>query len=242
MTFIQLCQMVHRYIGGGQELASTLYPASTTGQVEQAGEIVKWVNDAYSQIQMEQRDWNWLRGRASLPIVNAVNTITQAAAIATHSDYDYLIPLVDGLGRAYVLVYDPVVGVGDETFCFFVEWPDYHGWKDRGVLPTGKPGYFSIRPDKTIELSPTPNKNYTLVADYYKSVDTLSGDSDTPWMPPRYHEAIAWKAAQYWALQRESANKYQLFKSEYEKVMNRMRIEQLPKTGLDQTLFDGGIF
>lgn len=238
MTFLELCKFTHRYLGGGQDLPGTA-PTTTVGQTDYLFEIVNWINDAYSNIQQESRDWNWLRARATLPVVIATNTITRTTAQVTHTDYDYLLPLVSN-GAIFCLIYDPTIGVGDQTYCNFIPYEEWRGWKDRGVLPSGKPGYFTIRPDFTIELSPKPDKNYTLIADYRKTLDVLSGDSDTPLMPSQYHESIAWQACLLWAAQRESPNKYEIFKKQYDDMLRRMKNEQIPDIRLDESMFDGG--
>lgn len=238
MNYLALCKFTHRYIATGDAAPGTA-PTTTVGQQGYLYEITQWVNDAYSDIQQDQQYWNWLRGRLTLSLSIGVDTYTQSVVQGTTSDYDYPIPMVSPEGTRYALVYDPAIGVGDQTFCFFIPYEDWRGWKDRGVKPSGKPGYFTVRPDKTIELIPTPDKAYTVTMDYRKTLDVLSGDTDTPLMPSQYHEAIAYLACHKWSMQRESPNKYQAFEREFNKVMDRMRIEQLPEIRLYEYEYGG---
>lgn len=135
----------------------------------------------------------------------------------------------------FMLVWDVTQGVGDQTFCRFINYQDWRGWRDRGVLPTGKSFWYTMRYDVgggTIEVSPVPDTgNYVLGFDYKTAIDTMTvADATVPlYLPARYHEAICWKAVMYWAQQRENQAKYAGASTEYQRIMNRMYAEYLPE-------------
>lgn len=125
--------------------------------------------------------------------------------------------------------------VGSQTFCFFIEYQNWRGWKDRNVLPLGRPYYYTRCPDGSLQFNPVPdaaNSPYIFFNDYRMSLDVLAttSDSSTPaTLPARYHEAICWKAIMYWAQVRRKPDTYTAAKLEYDRILNKMYSEQLPQ-------------
>lgn len=236
-----MCQFVQAQIGTSNDLPWQ-GPTTVVTQTGQYLEIVKWVNMAYKAIQIEQPDWLWRWKKATLLLTAGQNTYSLADIVDQIEDFEDWKPLHFINDVQYVLVYDTLTGVADETFCYVYPYQDYRGWRDRSVLPTGKPAYLTQDPQSSgvyFEMSPVPDagtgNSYTMVFDYRMSIDVLgtgeAPDTTTPsGMPPQYHEAICWKAVMYWAQQRENAPKYGAAKIEYDRIMNRMRMEQLPET------------
>lgn len=233
VTFLQLCQFVQAQIGTSTDLPWG-GPSATTGQTGQYLEIVNWVNMAYKDIQNDQQDWLWRWKQGSLALTNTQYTYTLAQIQAQITDFETYKDLHFINDVRYSLCYDTTTGVSDETFAYYYPYQDFRGWLDRQTRPTGKPTRYTIQPNLTLELSPTPDAgrgtSYTFVFDYRIALDTLSGDSDTPLMPVNFHEAIAWKAVMYWAMQRENQAKYGAAKLQYDRIMYQMRSEQLPET------------
>lgn len=125
-----------------------------------------------------------------------------------------------------------------QQFCFYFEYQNYRGWLDRQKLPTGKSVRFTKDPDESLEFTPVPDKAYSFFFDYKTAVDTLTQtDAATPkYMPAQYHEAICWKAIMYWSQSRENGAKWQAAKNEYDRIMNKMAVNQLP--GVEFYLMD----
>jgi len=125
---------------------------------------------------------------------------------------------------------------GDQTFCFFIEYQDWRGWKDRNVIPTGKPYYYTRCPDGSLEFNPIPDSSagapFVFFNDYKLTIDVLDSTSDTSTpatLPTRYHEAICWKAIMYWAQVRRKPDVYTAAKMEYDRILNKMYDDQLPQ-------------
>jgi hypothetical protein len=236
VTFLELCKFTAAQIGTNVDLP-WVGPATVVNQTGQYGEIVNWVQMAYKAIQTEQPDWLWRWKKGTLLLTSGKNTYTLANITAQLTDFEEWKPLHFTNDVRYVLVYDTLTGVADETFCYYYPYQDYRGWRDRSTLPTGKPAYITEDPSgsgNVFEMSPIPNagtgNSYTLVFDYRTAVDTLVGDAGTPlYLPVQFHEAICWKAVMYWAQQRENPAKYAASKVEFDRIMNRMRMTQLPE-------------
>lgn len=237
MNFLQMCQFVQAQVGTSQDLPWQ-GPSTVTGQVGQYLEFVHWVNMAYKSIQLDQPDWLWMWKKTTFRLTAAKNQYSVADIQGQISDFENWKQLHFTNDVRYVLVYDTNTGVADETFCYFYKYQDYRGWRDRSVLPTGKPAYITLDPTGSgvyLEMSPIPDagtgNSYTIVFDYRPIIDVLTTDNSLPLqMPSRYHEAICWKAIMYWAQQRENAAKYAAAKIEYDRIMCAMRLEEIPET------------
>lgn len=72
MNYVQLCQMVHRLIGAGNEAAGSV-PANTaaiTAAVpgDLVYELSKFVNDAYEEIVLDQDNWSFMVGELNISV------------------------------------------------------------------------------------------------------------------------------------------------------------------------------
>jgi hypothetical protein len=65
----------------------------------------------------------------------------------------------------------------------------------------GYPNVITVSPTNSLLVSLIPDDtSYTISGTYYKGVQTLSSDTDTPEMPDRFHMAIVYLAMQYYAM------------------------------------------
>jgi hypothetical protein len=96
-------------------------------------------------------------------------------------------------------------------------------------LVTGRPLYYTVAPDKSILFGFTPNDIYVTDAEYYRSPQTLSADTDIPIMPERYHMAIVYLAMQKYGLFEAAEEQIKAGQSGFNLLMNRMRQEYSPQ-------------
>lgn len=83
MNFLQLCQRAIIECGVASNQAATVVLPTVVGASGSVGRIVNWINDAWTDIQMDHDDWDWMRssnilgqgvsfqtvwGRASYPL------------------------------------------------------------------------------------------------------------------------------------------------------------------------------
>ena len=183
-------------------------------------------------------------------LVQAPLIATQTTGPTSLADYEDMLHLHFIDDQRYGLVWDLAVGVADQTFCRFIPYQDWRGWKDRNVLPAGKPAFYTRRPDLSLEFNPVPNKTtYCFSFDYKTVLDDFpvtgmlpngSTDAYVPTMPALYHEAIVWRALMFWAMQRQNPAKYDVAKNEYQKIMNQMYAQFLPELNPYLAEFYGG--
>ena len=84
----------------------------------------------------------------------------------------------------------------DEMLMGFMPWWQYRNLYQYGNMrdARSRPVVFSIDPQKNLYFGITPNAAYTVGYEYYRTPVTLSADTDTPAMPDRFHELIAYRA------------------------------------------------
>jgi hypothetical protein len=246
-----MVQMLQAQVGASADLPWA-GPSTLLGVTGQYLELFNWVQMAYRDIQNDQPQWRWRTKQGVLSLANAQNVYTVSqitaqtggAVVAPGTDlgdYEDIDPLHFIDDNSYGLVYDSTIGVGNETYCHYFPYQDWRGWKDRNVLPVGKPTYFTKRPDSSLEFSPVPNiATFVFVTDYKTKLDsfpasaanlpTSQSDAYSPlYLPTQYHEAIVWKALMYWATQRMNGAKYEVAKREYDRIMNKMYVQYLPE-------------
>jgi hypothetical protein len=231
VNFLQLVQFAHRQIGVGGEFVGTT-PLDVTVPFGPLAELSASINDAYKDIQAEQSLWRFRTLQGTLTVTNGVRTLSKAVIRSTLSLYERMLPFVTGGGR-YIRSYDSVIGSAQSSYCFFVNYQNWRGFRDFGSIPSGQPQSHTIRPDETLELYPisdTQNSNasqYVLAFDYLRTCDVLISNGSVPIFPSEWHEAIAWRGVQYWGRSRKDSGIYSSAKVEFERCMNALRRTEL---------------
>lgn len=121
---------------------------------------------------------------------------------------------------------------------YFMEYADFRGLRDRSPVATGAPMYFTIHPDQTWEVYPTPDANYTLKIDYlckpkiYTTSDDVTNFEDWPTtgrgLPTEFHEAVVWYAVRYWAETRTKLDTFQIADRRFNELIRPVRARYLP--------------
>lgn len=209
MTFLQLCQRLAQECG----VSGTL--TTTVGQVGSLGRIVTWVNQAFTELQTEHDDWNFLRSS------NLLGAGVSFTTVAGQSSY----PLGTGVGTCGISAstfdkwdlesfrnYTTTVGFTNETFLDYIP---YDVWRDSyqlGAMRTvqTRPVAVAIGPDKSVCLGPPPNGLYTITGDYFVAPTAMSADTDTPTgLPAQFQIAIIYKAMMYYGAYESAPEVYQ---------------------------------
>ena len=111
---------------------------------------------------------------------------------------------------------------------------DYEWWRDGyqvGAMRTtqSQPMVVTITPAKAIGLGPTPAAGYTVTGDYYRVPTELAADLDVPALPVRFHMLIIYRAMMFYGASEAAAEVYQEGKAEYEKLLRRLNLNQMPE-------------
>lgn len=228
MSYLTLCQDAAVLIRADNNQVG-VGPTAVTSQTEQLAEIVRFVNKSSLEIQAEQEAWNFRILRNTFNVTSSTRAYTRATIQASLSTFDLILPFKAGKPR-HILCHANSVGVSDHAPCWFVPYERWRGQFDVGTRPTGKPGYYTFRPDGTLEVDPTPDATYVLTFDYRRTLQTLSADADEPVIPTQHQQAIVWRAVRMFCESRDGMDSTYAKALRNEQIeMGRMRSEQLPE-------------
>lgn len=241
MTYLQLCQRIHLLLGMGSRGNTAkpgTVPTAVSGQVDELAEIVEWAKLAWRDVQIEY-PWGWLVAQGTLAFGAGTDTVVPNTTLTNYREW---IPFVEpyGMGsRKYVLSYITSAGSTAEQKVYFEDWDTFRGFRDRADVATGRPVYFTIKPDHSWQVYPTPDVSYTLRFDYlYKPKIFTTSDGavnieDYPstgrGLPEEFQDAIVWRAIRYWAETRGDANMFQIADRRYRELMQPIKRRYRPK-------------
>lgn len=189
MNYLQLCQTLR------QECAAPGDgPSSVLSQSGESLRFVNWIQRAYLKIQTAQR-WKWMNATSTLALTESQSSYVKTDLVA--SRFGAWDP------RQWV-VYETASGLTDASRLIKLDYEDFEARYIFGANDDGRPRFYAIGPDDKVYLAPAPAAGYTLRFRYWKSADTLSGNTDEPEMPADYHWIIVYEAMKYYA-RREAA-------------------------------------
>lgn len=226
MDYLALCQEVARESGTVPTIGQ---PATVTGQVGRLQRVVYWVNTAWQMIQHNEPNWRWMNAEFSAETSSGTQEYTSATmGIADRfADWRYRGEEMDNLFS----VYETAAGQADEGLLSYVEWPKFRRLAMVGGAAgtTGKPIYISVDDSRNLVLYPTPDGSYTIRGRYHKAPQELTADSDVPEMPEQFHRAIVYRALMLLAQFDEAQNQMSTWQFEFNLIMDRLRMNQLPR-------------
>lgn len=137
------------------------------------------------------------------PVTPATGTIT-AATVAINGKS--VIPYSAPCDRRYILVHTGSIGLSDQQPCYFLEPDEFEGYYTRRSVATssGRPIYYTVRPNGQISLFPIPDQVYVLTIKHRTNPSDLTADASTPELPAEFHMYIVYKAMTYYGLSNES--------------------------------------
>lgn len=223
MTFLELCKRVRSECG-----ISGLGPSSVNNQTGESGRIVAWVASAYNDIQMKRPNWLWMKGSFSFQTSanDGIYTSADAGIVSRFLAWDIL----------SLSIYNTASGVSDAAYLQFVPYPEFRDAFLVGTPIKGKPFNFSVAPNKNLLLNPIPELIHTVSGEYYKSNQSLTGNTDTPELPEQYHEAIVYRAMMKYARYEAAGEIYGDAEKEYRRIIYQMELHELPTIVAAQTL------
>lgn len=222
-TFLELCARTAMECGVDVNGSSM---TATTGQTGRLGQIVKWVNAAWLDIQTRRQDWKFMRSSFSVDTTSgdgkyAYTDCTDTAASAAISAFrDWC--------RDTFKIYLTSAGSDTETDLTFIDYIDWYSRYNTGAQSNSYPAYFTVDHDQGILLAPKPDGIYTLRGEYMKSATELSGDDDTPEMPAEYRMAIVYRAMMKYGRYNGAQEVFADGQAEYNRLMREMVRTQAP--------------
>ena len=213
MTFLQLAKRLRQEAG----IAGT-GPTTVASQSGEMLQVVDWISAAYETIQNAHTSWRFLRNDFSFSTVAGTQSYTPATIGAT-SFADWI--------REDMRIY--LTSVADEQFLEYSPWDEFRVAYLFGSNRTvqGRPVVVTVKPNNSLALWQLPDAVYTVTGEYYKTPDVLSGDSDTPIIPTRFHMIIVWRALMDYGAFQAADEKYAHGQNEYTRLMRMMELDQL---------------
>ena len=118
------------------------------------------------------------------------------------------------------------------VYLSYNEWLDSHSSSDLSTTSATQfslPRYvYRTQDNAYFGFSPIPDKSsYAITLDYYKTHTDLSGYSDLPTLPTRFHDIVVNRAKYYAYMMRANMAGAQLAEKDYLEGVKRMRVELL---------------
>jgi hypothetical protein len=177
--------------------------------------LVDWIKDAYRDIQDRRDDWEFLRLDFTFNTIAGTSTYakTSVSNLANwkHDQRDSL--------RCYLAA----TGVNDEQWLTFEPWDKFRSTRLFGANRnnSGRPLYFSIKPDKSLVFWPNPDAVYTVAGEYFRTAAEFSADADEP-LFDRHHLAIVYNALMRYAAYVAEPSLYARAESEYKRLIRKL--------------------
>jgi len=110
----------------------------------------------------------------------------------------------------------------------FMDWEPYRLEYKLGVIDSGTPEVFSIKPDNVIDVWPTPDSTTTISTEYYRVPTELAADSDISSIPPRFHSMIIARAKIYYGENEDAPEILSGALASFEDLLDKLESDQLP--------------
>lgn len=225
-TYLSLCQDLAREC----DLGST--PGAVTGNVGELANVVRWIADAYMDIQNRHGGrWRWLRHEFTLSTTASDDTytygdctdVTSASAITRFKAWR----LNDRFDPPKI--YLTSAGAGTQTWMIWTPWESFKTIYKIGTQNDGYPVHITVDPQDQIVIGPSPNDAYTIQGDFYRSPQVLAADADEPEMPSHFHNLIWRYALENYGFQQLANEVLARHERQMRRTMRQLEAEQLPK-------------
>lgn len=185
-TYLQLCQQLQREaVFPGADMSSV------TGQSGEYLKIVRWVERAWTEIQIE-KPWNFRWAAFSVALSSGSRVFDVRTLIGSDA--------ADSIATTEPLVLThPTSGL--KRRIQLVDWPLFlRNWADANSRDLEAwPAQCSVRPDGSLEFNQNLDVAYTLAGSYLRKPQVLAANDDEPIMPEAYHQAILYRALKKYA-------------------------------------------
>lgn len=220
MTYLQLVQRLRSECG-----VPGSGPTSVVGQTGEMQRLVNYTNQAYQEIQLARRDWEWMKTFVSFNTTAhkqnyAPTSVAPDIGLSSffHWQNDSFWVYLASAGKATERTLDQCEY--DSLRNSYILGP--------GTTTYGQPVSIAIAPDKSLYLGPSPDDVYTITAEYFTAPQALALDTDVPTMPERFHMAIVYRAVWKYGMFNAASEVVQYAEVEYARMFAKMEADQTP--------------
>jgi hypothetical protein len=185
MTYLEICQRVHRLAQVQGQFGSVI-------DVGINSEIAQIVSDCWVDIQKYRADWLFMWKELVFFVEVGRNSYDMAYLFPTPGSNDLgYFKLVDYRTSMYAQDPDDL----KKKPVMFIEYEMFrHHFRNREA-GEGCPGWWTYHPASyEISLQGTPDKIYSISADYYRTPQVLGANVDVPHILSKWHDLIVYKA------------------------------------------------
>ena len=208
-TYLVLCQNMARDIGipgtGPDDVTSTSLS-------EEENAVVRYVKQADLDIQSRCFNWGFLWTEATITPVVGTSTLTSPSDV--------------GIWKLDSIVFSKDTDSYQELE--YMDWDDYNLEYKMGVVESGTPEVFSVKPNNVIDVYPTPNATTAISVAYWATPTELAANSDVSAIPPRLHKIITSRAKIYYAENEDAPEILSGALAEFEDLLDKLESDQLP--------------
>ena len=189
-------------------------PSSVTASdlSEEELAVVRYIKNADLDIQRRWFNWDYLWSESTITPSVGVSTLTSPADL--------------GNWKLDSIVFSKATD--DYQQLDFMDWEPYRLEYKLGVIDSGTPEVFSIKPDNVIDVWPTPDSTTTISTEYYRVPTELAADSDISSIPPRFHNMIIARAKIYYGENEDAPEILSGALASFEDLLDKLESDQLP--------------
>ena len=210
MTFLELCQRTASE--GGIEGAL----ATVDNQSGMNAKIIKWVRDAWSELQTQKR-WLFMRANANVALIVAQNDYSISGDLGLTNVTSRCLPkfFATDADGAYQIA---MLGYG--------EYQQIYMGKD---IQAARPSVCAVAPGYRLVFNNAPTIATTIKNDYWMTPQKLTLDADEPNMNEAWHMAIVFKALRSYAEHEESPEMQRRARRQFMNIFTEMCKVELPQ-------------
>ena len=196
-------------------------PPSINGATKQTLRLFDWVSDAWHEIQLEMRDWKFMRRRSHALLLPQQAEYTPQA-LNMSSLYRWL-PDTDNR-RALI------APTADPASVSAMAQQDY----DQATLhystqsQPGRPQRWAVTPTNNVIMFPPPDQQYVFSANYLTKPVRLKDDLDEPAFPEEFHLILVWRALMEVAAAEAAPEIYTRARVNYDTIRSALILDQGP--------------
>jgi hypothetical protein len=235
VNLLAICQRtaVECGVASGSAIQTAL--STVVGATGSLGRVVGWVQDAWTDVQMDHDDWSWMRSSVLLGGGATVPTIAGQASYPLGTGAGTVGVAVDAFGkwdRETFRCFPTAVGFQGEDYLDevpFDTWRDGYMFGAQRSVKT-RPVVVAVGPDQSLNLGPPPNGLYTVTADYFVAPSEMVADTDVPvGLPTRFHMLIVYYAMQKYAGYESAPEVMQRGASESTRMLAQLMAVRAPR-------------
>ena len=213
-TYLVLCQDMARDVGIPGTGPSTVV---TTSLSEEETAVTRYIAQADLDIQSRWFDWDFLWSEATITVTTATSTLVSG---------DTGFPTDLGNWKLDSFVYDKTSD--DYIILEYMRWNEYRDIYKYGTVAEDLPEVYSLKPDNSIDLYPTPSVTSTMNTEYWSTPTALTTDDQVSAIPPRFHKIIIARAKIYYAENEDAPEILSGALTEFEDLLDKLEADQLP--------------